>query len=72
MNLVVVHMQLDMLSNFFERVTADAGQELHLIEERRLAGEFAYFEDYEHVVARPFARIEIAARAVAYELVAPV
>lgn len=70
MNLVIVHSCLDMLSDFFDRVTADAGRELDLIEARRLAGDFASFEDYENVVERPFVRIKIAARAVAYELVA--
>lgn len=70
MNLVVVGIQLDLLSNFLDRVTAEAGQELASIEDRRLAGDFPSFGDYEHVVDRPFARIQIAARAVAYELVA--
>lgn len=70
MNLVIVHGWLDMLRNFFERVLADACEELDLIEARRLAGEFASFEDYENGVDRPFVRIEVAARAVAYELVA--
>lgn len=70
MNLVSVHTRLDMLANFFERVTVDACQELASIEDRRLAGDFASLEAYENAVDRPFARVDIAARAVAYEVVA--
>lgn len=70
MNLVIVQIQLDLLANFLDRVTAEAGQELDVIEERRLAGAFQSFSDYEHAVDYPVGRIRLAARAVAYELVA--
>ena len=70
MNLIIVQIQLDLLSNFLDRVTAEAGQELDSIEDRRLAGDFPSFGDYEQAIDFPLARIQIAARAVAYELVA--
>ena len=70
MNLIFIQIQLDLLANFLDRVAAEAGQELSSIEERRMAGDFQSLGDYEHVVGRPLARIEIGARAVAYELVA--
>ena len=70
MNLVIVEAKLQLLGNFLDHVTAEAGQELALIEDRRLAGDLPSFSDYEDAVDRPFARIQIAARAVAYELVA--
>lgn len=69
MNLVIVQAQLSLLADFLDRVTAEVVQELSSIEERKLAGEFQSLDAYEHAVDYPFARIEIAARAVAYELV---
>jgi hypothetical protein len=69
-NLVNVQIQLDLLSNFLDRGKAEVGQELTSIEERKLAGDFRTYEDYERAVDYPFARVEIGARAVAYELVA--
>jgi hypothetical protein len=62
--------QLELLRNFLDCVSAEADRELSSIEEQRLAGEFRSLGDYERAIDYPIARIEIAARAVAYELVA--
>lgn len=70
LNLVTIGIQLELLKNFFDRVTAEADSELSSIEERRLAGEFKSLGDLEQAVDYPIARTEIAVRAVAYELVA--
>lgn len=69
-NLVTIGIQLELLRNFLDCVSAEADRELSSIEERRLAGEFRSLGDYERAIDYPIARVEIAARAVAYELVA--
>ena len=69
MNLVIVLGQLSLLSDLLDRVSADAGQELQAIEERNAAGDYESFELYEAAEDTPFARLNSAARAVAYELV---
>ncbi|HSE57487.1 MAG TPA: hypothetical protein VLA99_02180 [Nitrospiraceae bacterium] len=69
-NLVTIGIQLKLLKNFLNCVSVEADRELSSIEERRLAGEFQSLGDLEQAVDYPIARIEIAARAIAYELVA--
>jgi hypothetical protein len=69
-NIVGLGIELEMLRQFLEHVVTEAGRELNSIEDQQLAGEFATFQDYEFAFDRPFARVAIAARSVAYELVA--
>ncbi|MGH7181849.1 MAG: hypothetical protein ACREJN_07730 [Nitrospiraceae bacterium] len=70
MNIVGLGMDLALLTNFLDHVVTEASQEVNSIEDRRLAGKFASFEDYEGAVDLPFARVAIASRSVSYELVA--
>jgi hypothetical protein len=65
---VIRGIRLSALRDFIDHVVADAANDLRSIEERRLAGEFETFEDYEHIESLPFTRIEIASRAVWQEL----
>jgi|ERR1022692_442667 len=67
--LVMVHITLEVLRNFLDHVAADAGQELEAVEERNESGAFE-LDDYEAALEEPLARMEIAARAVQYELLA--
>jgi hypothetical protein len=69
-NLVIVQGQLSLLANFLDRVSTDAGRELKAIEERNVDGTFDSLESYQAALDYPLARLHIAARAVAYELVA--
>lgn len=69
-NLVIVQAQLSLLTSFLDRVSTDAGQEIEAIETRNMDGAFDSLESYQAELDYPIARIDIAARAVAYELVA--
>ncbi len=70
MNLVIIQGQLSLLANFLNRVSTDAGQELEAIDERNADGAYDSLESYQDALDYPLARLHIAARAVAYELVA--
>jgi len=67
---VTVAATLQALRDFLDHVSADAGRELALIEERALAGNFPAYEPYEAELGVPSVRLEIGVRAVQYELVA--
>ena len=65
---LIREMRLALLRNFLDHVGADAAEELESIEERRINGVFETFEDHELAEGFPFARIEIASRAIEQEL----
>jgi hypothetical protein len=69
-NLVVLQGQLSLLANFLDRVSTEAGQELEAVDERNADGAFDSLESYQDALDYPLARLDIAARALAYELVA--
>lgn len=69
-SLVMVQMRVEMWRNFLERVGADVAREFDEIEARCAAGEFQDELAYESAMNFPLGRLEIAARAVAYEIVA--
>jgi len=70
MNMVIVTMTLGSLRDFLDHISADAGHELELIEERAQSGAFDTYDSYEAELSAPWERLQIAARAVQYELVA--
>lgn len=61
--------RLESLRDFLRHVETANVNELEDIENRRLAGKFATFEDYDGERDLPFERIRIASRAVGQELV---
>ncbi len=61
-----------MITNFAERVQTDVAAEFDQIETQRLNGEIREYIDLERAENFPLARLEIGARAVAYEVVAVV
>jgi len=65
-----VKLMLRSLQDFLDHVSADAGRELDEIEKHNQDGMYLEFEDYEAALDPPFIRLEIASRAVLYELVA--
>lgn len=69
-SLIEVGYRISALRNFLDRVSADAIEELEEIKGRCGSGQIADYLDYEHQTDFPFARVEIATRAVAYEVVA--
>jgi len=68
-NLIIIDITLDSLRNFLDHVVAEAGQELQAVEERNQSGAFDW-EAYEAAFDEPLTRLDIASRAVQYELVA--
>jgi hypothetical protein len=70
MNILLLNRQLESLRNFLSFVGEGAGKEWDLIEEQRLSGKYEDFEDYDAVSDRPFILVNLASRAVAYELTA--
>ena len=70
MNPILIDCQLQSLKDFLGFVSEGAGREWDSIEHQRQAGEFTEYEDWDAASDRPFILVEIAIRAVAYELVA--
>jgi len=61
---------LESIRHFLEHVVQAASEELKDIEEKNATGAFPEFADYEHALDYPLLRVEIASRAVLYEVTA--
>lgn len=70
MNLIHILHQLESLKFFLHAVSEVAGRDWDSIEKKRQAGNFAEYEDWDAASDRPFVLMDIAIRAIAYELVA--
>jgi len=66
--LISLQIRICDLKDFFDHVVLHCGADIVDVERRREAGEFEELDDYENALYAPFARQEIAARAVYYEI----
>jgi hypothetical protein len=62
--------RLHLITDFLDSVVEVAAKDLNEIERRNEEGEFREFSDYEAVRDFPFSRVEIASKAVLYEVTA--
>jgi hypothetical protein len=61
-------MQIAFLKNFLDHVGCDVAAEWDQIDERNSRGDFPDYTDYEAALNFPLARLELAAKAILYEL----
>jgi len=69
-NYVILRIRLDAIRGFLECTDREAGAEIEALFQKRDAGEFASYEEFDSALSDPIMRQEIAARAVYYEITA--